>query len=569
MILNKEKICSEIISVLQRNSVPFVQETIEDKLYKEWADQKEPLIDLFSRHPNWNEDDLSIKTEVVTKRPENIIRTKVALENLLRYCSLGMSDESAFAKSKWSKSVLVQIAHTQFVTPEAADWYEGKVKCVVGMKTSKVVNRLLTELGCDCLSDYNKYFAVYSDKVNPVEIKSNSFMSLHPCDFLNMSNGKNWQSCHRMGGEFRAGTMSYLLDDVSFVYYGLSPKDERLKLPTWDVEKLIRAMCFFKNDVLFQSRIYPGSIAENTHLEINEQIKNAINIARGIDGEWSTKTFDYDLHENSLKSMIRSNSGALQYPDYYHGCDGRGLFSMFDCETKITSKNMLQKCEDGQGLKIGAMPLCTVCGEQITDADRLHCCLPPVECSCCGKKTREQDIWRLPNGEIICMDCLRNKYDKCERCGGYHKKESFTNLVTDGGGLMKICKNCMDELPTCSICGKKDLEQNIGWISDDGDVFSQKPMVSICHICAKKEHYKKCDFCGLYHPVDNFIMQFNGKDDICVDCSKALFTTCTVCGGTMSALQEKVNGLTVCPTCKYFLSTERRYEINGGTTHEY
>ena len=52
------------------------------------------------------------------------------------------------------------------------------------------------------------------------KIRGTICFSVHPLDFLSSSeNTYNWRSCHSLDGEFRAGNLSYIVDDSTFMVY--------------------------------------------------------------------------------------------------------------------------------------------------------------------------------------------------------------------------------------------------------------------------------------------------------------------------------------------------------------
>lgn len=128
------------------------------------------------------------------------------------------------------------------------------VKIPEGMKTSRAFNKACVEYGIDKAPNYNKLFAKYSDLVSGAKRKLKFFMSLNPLDYLTMSFGVNWSSCHSISshGGWCSGTLSYMLDETSIITYVHSA------IPT-DIEegKIYREMFHWENNLLIQSRIYP------------------------------------------------------------------------------------------------------------------------------------------------------------------------------------------------------------------------------------------------------------------------------------------------------------------------
>jgi len=67
--------------------------------------------------------------------------------------------------------------------------------------------------------NYNHDFAVIADAVNPLKNTQVAILSVNPCDFLKMSYGEGWDSCHHVGhhGCYHAGTQSYIMDSSSMI----------------------------------------------------------------------------------------------------------------------------------------------------------------------------------------------------------------------------------------------------------------------------------------------------------------------------------------------------------------
>lgn len=143
-----------------------------------------------------------------------------------------------------------------------------------GMKTSRVVNKLLQEFGVDRWTDengevpYNRIFAKYSDAINTLEVKRHTIISVNPIDYLTMSFGNSWSSCHTIdkknkrdrggntySGCYSSGTISYMLDGTSMVFYTV---DKKYNGGDYELEdKINRNMFHFGENKLIQGRVYP------------------------------------------------------------------------------------------------------------------------------------------------------------------------------------------------------------------------------------------------------------------------------------------------------------------------
>ncbi|MBQ4155309.1 MAG: hypothetical protein IJD90_00720, partial [Clostridia bacterium] len=112
---------------------------------------------------------------------------------------------------------------------------------------------------------YDIEFAKYADMVSGGKRKIKFFISVNPLDYLTMSFGVNWASCHTIdrenrrrmdnsySGAYCGGTMSYMLDHVSIVTYVHNTMPE-----SYETGKVYRNMFHLGGDgVLLQGRVYP------------------------------------------------------------------------------------------------------------------------------------------------------------------------------------------------------------------------------------------------------------------------------------------------------------------------
>ena len=139
-----------------------------------------------------------------------------------------------------------------------------------GMKRSRVINTVFKEypIGDDHKIDatkftdgheegdrnylsYNKLFAKAADDTNPLKIKRITVLSVNICDFLLMSNGNSWSSCHfinRSGayqGCYKAGTLSYSNDGTSMCFYTLPETYGGIwKRKSYDNYSFMKTVCF-------------------------------------------------------------------------------------------------------------------------------------------------------------------------------------------------------------------------------------------------------------------------------------------------------------------------------------
>ena len=138
-----------------------------------------------------------------------------------------------------------------------------------GTKTSRAFNTVCTHYGVDKLHPiettdangnkrvtypYNKVFAQYSDLVSDLARQMYFIISVNPLDYLMMSNGVSWQSCHNIkSGGYKGGTLSYMLDTTSMVTFVVNELSDKIH----ELPRYYRQMIHYENNMFVQNRLYP------------------------------------------------------------------------------------------------------------------------------------------------------------------------------------------------------------------------------------------------------------------------------------------------------------------------
>ena len=211
-----------------------------------------------------------------------------------------------------------------------------------GTKTSRAFNKVCVTYGLDKLPNYNKEFAAYADLVSSCKRKLKFFISVNPLDYLTMSFGNSWHSCHSIKhhGGWCGGCMSYMLDNSSIITY------VHTDIPT-DIEegKIYRNMFHYHDGAIIQSRIYPQSNDGATDLYkiFREIVLNELSPLIGVG------TDSWKLMRNYINDHV-IDKGA-HYRDYL-----TSQAYMF-CTTEI---NESEKAK----INIGHNTICTYCGRE-------------------------------------------------------------------------------------------------------------------------------------------------------------------------------------------------------------
>lgn len=411
-VINSKVIEEEIKEVLKQYGHPFTDKGVS-KVVRKWLKVKAPLIEILENNPNWDAENLSIVVEKTCRRVMDsdttcsVLRTLFnkysdKLANRLRHIDRtvterngngvsfdngfyfnifrGATEEEAknvdeyyslYKLSGYLRDALVSISLTEGteITQGHVDelnkfaYIKGIAK--VGQKKTRAFRAIFKELEFEEFDDYERLYARLADSLSEKEFYERYHISVHPLDYLLMSNGNSWRSCHMIdGGCYQSGTVSYLLDEATVVMYNTESCDNN-ETKFALLPKLSRNLFMIsrnRNTVL-QSRAYPNNdsqVRESNRSVFQEQWA----LSLGIQNNWVKFSVD-DIHP-----YIYRQDGARNYPDYNQS-SYRTLF-------RIKGKTLTNKDYPSfeEGMQVGACPMCFVCGGQdasYSDAEKLIC----------------------------------------------------------------------------------------------------------------------------------------------------------------------------------------------------
>lgn len=401
-----------------------------------WAQKKARLLELLRHHPNWVEAEKAvvfrfsegrdIERDVVDEiafTMLDIARETVALEDYQAFCEAFQTAVGEY-RTTLSETAL-EIVRAR-----------GGIKCATGQKASRIIGKLCRQFGVDGHKRYNAVFAQIADALNPLQIHRTAILSVHPCDFLEMSNRDNtWNSCHGLDkGRYQMGTLSYMVDDVSMVFYTV---DNDVTDHFYRVPRRSRQMYFFRDNMLFQSRMYPSD-ANDLMDQYRGIVQKAIATCLGVPNLWTLKK-----ERQEISAHCDSASGSMQYPDYdYYG-----------------NISVLKGTELNGVFVIGAPPICVCCGRKLSSREtRLKCgCADTVVCTDCGETVPIENT-RYVEGTFHCKKCLHI----CAVCGRPGRGEMFA-AFDRRGQMVQVCAECHAiSLSPCGSCSVQHVCRIIG-----------------------------------------------------------------------------------------------------------
>lgn len=404
-----------------------------------WQTAKADLLQLLRRHPDWNEDEQAIIfdcNQSLTIQPDMVDETAFTL--------LDIASELLSGEQLEDFRAALHAAVSGYSCTVSEDNLEilrqrGGIRCAKDQKASRIIGKLCKKYGVDGHRRYNAVFAQLADALNPLTMQEIGVLSVHPCDFLEMSSKSNtWVSCHRLNdGGYQAGCLSYMNDSVSMVFYAV---DADVHGEYRKAIRRYRQMFFYKDGTLFQSRLYPaetGNALEVSKL-FRHLVQTAISRCLTKPNLWylKTKRSDLDTHYTTAPN-------SLHYPDYvYHG-----------------NLSILQGHAKDIVLPIGAAALCVCCGDELRNNSSLKCsCKEVVVCRKCGRTAaRGQGVY-LDDG-FYCKTCLHI----CEACGRPSLGTMYP-AYDRRGALLQVCHDCYQQLTAqCTSCSMAAACRTMGY----------------------------------------------------------------------------------------------------------
>lgn len=355
---------------------------------------------------------------------------------------------------------LVMQLNTNIVNDEFVDAFKelyDDIPCAVGTRIMKIIGRVAKAYGVDKVVDmkttqwvengiirqrerdmgYNGQIALLGDAINPLTIKRYTIISVNPLDYLTMSFGHRWASCHTIDkenrrdtpntyeGQYCSGTLSYMLDEASVIFYTVDSDYEGNDFENAD--KMNRVTFHFNSDfsAMVQGRVYPDG-RDGGDMSLASQFRAVMQ-----------KVITECTKENNLWILKKGTSNigeyvmtrGTHYPDYKN---------YDDCTISL-----LKGKENYPTVKIGHQPICPDCGEVHYREDYLACedCQDDenyiAHCERCGEGIREGDYDTVycPDNDCTycCVDCAEQDGVRyCQDDNEWHDEDNWYYDAYDG-----------------------------------------------------------------------------------------------------------------------------------------
>ena len=388
-----------------------------------------------------------------------------------------------------------------------------------GVKVSKLIlsylNAIVNELykdnkiTSDLLKEYQKEVDIISQNYSKLielfkqcNAKHTVYLSCDIRDFLRCSYGSNWKSCHRLGGEYGSGAISYILNPNVLIAY--VSKDDA----TLDWREIVY--------VDFTQRLFVGSRQyKNSNPSFMKAVQSIILNQYGNDLELFDSSNTDKVQKYAKKFIKLSYYEAFAYNDIH-------LYDGIDAHIWILKPSDIEETKiDIQTTQI----ICLQCGEYMdfieSDVCTCHNCQgnETYYCNLCGEYHNEDEIHFIEyydeNGHecegYVCAECMSENMFFCNHCQRYHHIDN-EYVHVEGVGI--VCESCTRYNLACGYYVQCDDCQTI---FDEAYVRMDVCGYNLCGECLERNGFHICEECGEHYLVNDEL-----NNGLCKDCDNKL-----------------------------------------------
>lgn len=341
---------------------------------------------------------------------------------------------------------------------------KGTLQLQEGMKPVRAIQKIMQYFEItEYKEQFEKFRLEHSMVFNEKMIKGNICISIHPLDFMTMSdNASDWSSCMswRKSGCYHIGTVemmnsnnvvcAYIESKTPFDFGDKRNESHKGEEWQWNNKKW-RQLFYVTKDIIVGGKSYPY---------VNEQFTKAVlDILRGLANDNLNWTYSFgpelykDMkHIGSLYRMDKNKRWVSDKKTFKHNI-------IFD------SKGMYNDMLNAQGFEYW-------CIRNKVKSTKIISYSGKAPCLCCMEPViYEDDDYDYYNEgsyneryknvqSVICSDCAETRY--CDWCG--NEENYYTTFRI---GSSRFCRSCWkDYIRACPDCGKpfkagRDRQNNI------------------------------------------------------------------------------------------------------------
>lgn len=298
-----------------------------------------------------------------------------------------------------------------------------KYRVLPNTKASKAIGKIATAYN---LPNYEEFRIAHSQCLNEKTVKGELCLSIHPLDYMTMSdNDCGWSSCMswREHGDFRQGTVEMMNSPMVVVAYLKSSTDYCIN----DIDKTFwnskrwRQLFIVRPGEILAIKGYPywNEELEKTVLFWLKELAEKANI-----GDYEDVIKIYSAHNERIEVNNDECIAPVKFTTYLMYND------IYEEHAIILSKDY-GKIDDY--INYSGESECLSCGERLIDWDTesdLFCgrCDPVYRCSECGDYLNYDDMIEI-DGALYCEYCANEIIETCNSCEDLHHPDNMYHIL--------------------------------------------------------------------------------------------------------------------------------------------
>lgn len=440
-----------------------------------WDSNKENLYHLLG-------DNLIIHKTITYEKDQDELENELC-QALFSQRSPGQTFSSAFYKLVHRGGALesqYQVEHLLNLSYLSINKYTGSpfsfplpdgksYKVQTGVKIMRVLGKIAKAYE---LPGFDEFCLAHSQVLNQRHIGGELHLSIHPLDYMTMSdNNSDWISCMNWveWGEYRMGTVEMMNSPCIVVAY-MTNSHEPFYLfgrgnphDQWNNKKW-RELFIVDKGIITGIKGYPY---ENNDIEriVSEWIKELAeaNLGWHYDDDYITYVQNCSIKEIECKDckMTHPSISFITYTMYNDFFDRRryGYFNSTYLNEQLKEKYHNITTVPTYRLVYSGTSECMWCGEteydgaRFENSDCLVCneCATYDYCTCCGNRIADYDDAVLIDGDWYCVSCYEESFSDCDLCGTNAHNDSLyqlqivdieTNRMLKSQNSIYLCEDC-------------------------------------------------------------------------------------------------------------------------------
>ena len=313
---------------------------------------------------------------------------------------------------------------------------EKSYRVSTGCKVSKALGKIADGFK---LKGYENFRICHSQVLNQKELGGQLVLSIHPIDYMTMSdNDCEWSSCMswKEEGEYRQGTVEMMNSNCVVVAYLESESPMDFGGMDWSGNKKWRQLFIINEGIIAGVKAYPyynedlSNIVANWLKDLAKEnlgweFEDVINYSTNHSESWPPR-FDYNENSYEVKFYTDAMYNDFGACTFHHVAINKEALVNSKEHHYYSTWNKTYKVE----VPYSGKRQCMVCGEIYADFYNEGClacydCQDVRVCAWCEDHT--DDLIEY-NGEMICSYCYNERFGECDICENTYDKDDM-NIV--------------------------------------------------------------------------------------------------------------------------------------------